>query len=162
MLYGTDFESPIGTLRIVGSDTGLRAILWPEDDPTRVVLDEPTIDQPGHRHLARACAQLAEYFAGTRKTFDLDLEPRGTDFQLECWNALADIPYGTTVSYGDQARAIGRPRSVRAVGGANGRNPLSIVVPCHRVVAADGALTGFAGGLSTKRWLIEHEARHKS
>lgn len=162
MLYETDFESPVGTLRIISSGGGLRAVLWPDDDPRRVAVDEPTVQQPAHPHLVNATRQLAEYFAGERTTFDVDLEPCGTDFQLTCWNALSAIPYGTTISYGEQARMIGRPRAVRAVGGANGRNPLSIFVPCHRVVAADGALTGFAGGTSTKRWLIEHEARHRT
>ena len=94
--------------------------------------------------------RLAEYFAGTRRTFDLDLDPAGTDFQLRAWNALRTIPYAQTISYGEQAAELGEPGAARAVGAANGRNPLSIVVPCHRVVAASGALTGFAGGLDTK------------
>jgi methylated-DNA-[protein]-cysteine S-methyltransferase len=108
-------------------------------------------------HLDRAEAQLAEYFAGTRRTFDLDLDPAGTDFQLRAWNALRAIPFGQTISYGQQAVELGEPGAARAVGAANGRNPLSIVVPCHRVVAASGALTGFAGGLDTKAWLLDHE-----
>jgi methylated-DNA-[protein]-cysteine S-methyltransferase len=108
--------------------------------------------------LARAAAQLAEYFAGTRRTFDLPLAPRGTGFQRIVWHALAKIPYGETRSYGELARAIGRPAASRAVGAANGKNPLSIVVPCHRVVGASGELTGYAGGVATKRWLLDHEA----
>ncbi len=108
-------------------------------------------------HLDAAQAQLEEYFAGTRQEFDLALDPAGTDFQLRVWRTLRAIPYGQTTSYGAQASVIGEPGAARAVGAANGRNPLSIVVPCHRVVAASGALTGFAGGLGTKAWLLDHE-----
>lgn len=162
MLYETEFESPVGTLRVIASANGLRAILWPDDDSSRFTFDEPLIAQPAHPLLAEAKRQLTEYFEGVRTEFDLALDPRGTDFQLACWEALRTIPYGTTASYGEQARMIGRPKSVRAVGGANGRNPLSVVVPCHRVVAADGGLSGFAGGVQTKQWLLEHEARNKT
>lgn len=119
--------------------------------------------------LARAAQQLAEYFAGERRAFDLPLAPRGTPFQQDAWRALVAIPYGETRSYGEQARALGRPWASRAVGGANARNPLSIIVPCHRVIATArrggrgiekrGELTGYAGGLATKQWLLEHEAR---
>jgi len=108
-------------------------------------------------HLDQAQAQLAEYFAGTRRDFDLDLDPAGTAFQLRAWKALRTIPYGRTITYGEQAAQLGGPGAARAVGAANGRNPLSIVVPCHRVVAATGALTGFAGGLDIKAWLLDHE-----
>jgi methylated-DNA-[protein]-cysteine S-methyltransferase len=101
--------------------------------------------------------QLEEYFAGTRTEFDLDLDPRGTDFQMEVWAALRDISYGTTASYGDIAAAIGRPKAVRAVGGANNANPISIIVPCHRVIGADGSLTGYGGGLGTKETLLALE-----
>jgi methylated-DNA-[protein]-cysteine S-methyltransferase len=104
-----------------------------------------------------AIAQLEEYFAGTRRDFDLPLAPHGTGFQLAAWRALRDIPFGETRSYAAQARAIGRPEAVRAVGAANGRNPISIIVPCHRVVGADGSLTGYGGGLDRKRWLLDHE-----
>jgi methylated-DNA-[protein]-cysteine S-methyltransferase len=100
---------------------------------------------------------LEEYFAGTRQDFDLELDPAGTDFQLRVWRVLRGIPYGQTRSYGQQAAELGEPGAARAVGAANGRNPLSIVVPCHRVVAASGALTGFAGGITTKAWLLDHE-----
>ena len=104
-------------------------------------------------------AQLDEYFAGEREEFDLPLDPVGTDFQQSAWMALRTIPYGTTVSYGEQAARMGDRRKARAVGAANGRNPISIVVPCHRVVASNGALTGFAGGIDTKAWLLDHEQR---
>jgi methylated-DNA-[protein]-cysteine S-methyltransferase len=121
-----------------------------------VEADHP--DEGGaEEHLDRAAVQLGEYFAGTRRVFDLDLDPAGTDFQLRAWQALRGIPYGRTLSYGEQAAELGDPGAARAVGAANGRNPLSIVVPCHRVVAASGALTGFAGGIDTKKWLLDHE-----
>ena len=108
-------------------------------------------------HLDRAEAQLAEYFAGTRRTFDVALDPAGTDVPAPCVGGPADHPVRQTISYGEQAAELGEPGAARAVGAANGRNPLSIVVPCHRVVAASGALTGFAGGLDTKAWLLDHE-----
>ena len=112
----------------------------------------------GNDPVLEACAgQLAEYFCGERRRFDLPLAPRGTDFQREVWRALGEIPYGETRSYAEIARAIGRPRAVRAVGAANGRNPLPIVVPCHRVIGSDGSLTGFAGGLNAKIYLLELE-----
>lgn len=101
--------------------------------------------------------QLAEYFAGNRQAFDLKLAPQGTPFQRAVWRALGEIPFGTTCCYADIARRIGRPTAVRAVGAANGRNPVAIVVPCHRVIGRDGSLTGYAGGLDRKRWLLEHE-----
>lgn len=112
--------------------------------------------------LARAAAQLAAYFAGERRDFDLPLAPQGTPFQQRVWDALLAIPYGAVRSYGDVARAIGRPAASRAVGAANGRNPIAIIVPCHRVIGASGQLTGYGGGLPTKRWLLEHEQRHAS
>ena len=108
--------------------------------------------------LLQAAEQLTEYFAGDRKCFDLPLQPEGTLFQRQVWQALAEIPYGETRSYRDIAARIGRPKAVRAVGGANGRNPLSIIIPCHRVIGADGSLTGFAGGTTVKQQLLQLEA----
>ena len=110
--------------------------------------------------LARAAAQLRAYFAGERTVFDLPLAPDGSGFQRLVWQALERIPYGVTRSYGELAAAIGRPAASRAVGSANSRNPISIIVPCHRVIGANGALTGYAGGMRAKRWLLEHEQRH--
>ena len=107
--------------------------------------------------LVKTCAQLTEYFAGTRTTFDLPLEFSGTDFQLQVWQMLRAIPYGTTTSYGELARRLGDPTASRAVGAANGQNPIPVIVPCHRVIGANGDLTGFGGGLDRKRWLLEHE-----
>ena len=155
-LYSVEKMSPVGRLTLVASDEGLRAVLWPDDD--RVELGAETLDGRGHPILAGAAAQLDEYFQGRRTSFDLPLDLRGTEFQVAVWQSLADIPFGATSSYGTQAEAVGRPRAVRAVGAANGRNPVSIVLPCHRVVGKDGSLTGFAGGLDAKRFLLDHEA----
>ncbi len=155
-LFSSVTDTPVGELTIVVSSEGVRAILWPDDDPARVRLDTPTVDS-GNRVINATIAQLAEYFEGERTVFDVPLDPVGTAFQRSAWDALRSIPYGTTVSYGEQAERMGDRRKARAVGAANGRNPISIVVPCHRVVGANGALTGFAGGTDTKAWLIAHE-----
>jgi methylated-DNA-[protein]-cysteine S-methyltransferase len=148
--------SPVGALKLVASDKGLAAILWENDNPKRVRLGD-LVESPDHPILLRAERQLREYFAGTRTAFDLDLDFAGTQFQKQVWAALCTIPFGETRSYADIARAIGRPKAVRAVGAANGRNPISIVAPCHRVIGANGDLTGFAGGLDTKQYLLSHE-----
>lgn len=148
--------SPVGELTLVASDQGLRAILWAEERAGRVTLPERRSD-PAHAVLAKTRAQLADYFAGERRHFDLPLDPVGTEFQKSVWAALIAIPYGETRSYAALAAAIGRPGASRAVGAANGRNPLSIVAPCHRVIGANGTLTGFAGGLAVKQWLLAHE-----
>lgn len=150
-------ESPVGALTIVASDTGVRAILWP-DDEGRVDVGAASRDS-AHPVVAATAQQLGEYFAGERQDFDLPLDAVGTEFQQSAWDALRTIPYGVTVSYGEQAARMGDRRKARAVGAANGRNPISIVVPCHRVVGANGALTGFAGGVDTKAWLLAHEQR---
>lgn len=153
MLRRAVIASPVGALTLVAEDAGLVAVLWPDDHPGRVPLP-PQEEAPAHPLLVTAAAQLGEYFAGTRTAFDLPLAPRGTEFQRAVWSALGAIPFGETRSYADIARALGRPAATRAVGAANGRNPLSIVLPCHRVLGSDGALTGFAGGLATKRYLL--------
>ncbi len=150
-------ESPLGPLRLVADGDELIGLYLP-DQPAPAAAGAPPTRSPTPV-LARAAAQLAEYFAGERREVDLPLAPRGTGFQLRVWRELARIPYGETRSYGELARAIDRPAASRAVGAANGRNPLSIVVPCHRVIAGTGALTGYAGGIAAKRWLLEHEAR---
>ncbi len=157
-LSGNTIVTPVGELRLVGDDDALVAILWQDDDPARVPLPA-TVDAPGHPVLANAERQLTEYFAGKRRAFDLPLRFGGTDFQRAVWMALLTIPFGETSSYGAIARALGRPGAARAVGAANGRNPLSIVAPCHRVIGAGGALTGFAGGLAAKQALLELERR---
>lgn len=155
MTLYTTIDSPVGPLLLAAGDDGLRAI---EFHASRHPVPRDADWQPGdHPLLQRARKQLAEYFAGTRRTFDLPLAPRGTDFQRETWQALASIPYGSTISYAELASRVRRPKAMRAVGAANGRNPLPIVLPCHRVIGADGSLTGFGGGLPTKQYLLELE-----
>jgi len=148
--------SPVGDLTLVASERGLVAILWENDDPERVRL-AALVEQGDHPVLIEAQAQLADYFTGKRRSFDLQLDFQGTDFQKQVWAALLAIPFGETRSYGEIARAIGKPTAFRAVGAANGRNPISIVAPCHRVIGTNGALTGFAGGLEAKWHLLRHE-----
>ena len=150
-------ESPVGRLTVAADDGGLRHIafelgrhpLWVADDWQR-----------DGTPFAAVRAQLDAYFAGELTTFDLPLAPRGSAFQLEVWEQLRRIPYGATISYGELARRIGDVSAARAVGAANGQNPLPIVVPCHRVIGADGSLTGFGGGLATKKFLLEHEQKY--
>jgi methylated-DNA-[protein]-cysteine S-methyltransferase len=149
--------SPVGTLTLVASDKGLAAILWPQDDPKRVKLPVLTRDND-HPVLAQAEKELLEYFDGKRTRFTVKLDFAGTDFQKKVWKALLDIPFGQTRSYGDIARKLGKPSAMRAVGAANGRNPISIIAPCHRVIGANGSLTGFAGGLAAKKKLLALEA----
>jgi methylated-DNA-[protein]-cysteine S-methyltransferase len=155
-LHRSTIASPVGVLTLIASDAGLVAILWENDDPGRVRLGA-LADTPDHPVLVQAEHELTEYFAGTRTHFSLPLDMRGTDFQKSVWQALLTIPFGETRSYGAIARQIGRPSAVRAVGAANGRNPLSIVAPCHRVIGSNGALTGFAGGLAAKEHLLDLE-----
>jgi methylated-DNA-[protein]-cysteine S-methyltransferase len=154
--YSKVIDSPVGKLKLVASDAGLSAILWPNDDPARVRLGEPVVSE-AHPVLIDAERQLQEYFDGRRKAFDLKLDFSGTEFQRSVWSALLTIPYGETRSYAQIARQIGRPDAVRAVGAANGKNPISIVAPCHRVIGSTGKLTGFAGGLETKAFLLALE-----
>lgn len=155
----TTMPSPIGTLTVEVGETGVRAVWW-HDDP-RLAADRAVgpASAAQQRLLEATTRQLGEYFAGTRTEFDLPLDALGTPFQRAAWDVLRTIPYGTTMTYGQQAVALGDPNKARAVGAANGRNPIGIIVPCHRVVGASGALTGFAGGLDAKAWLLEHEQR---
>jgi methylated-DNA-[protein]-cysteine S-methyltransferase len=148
-----NMNSPVGKLKLVASDKGMVAILWENDKPSRVRLGELVEDRT-HPILTDAEQQLEEYFAGKRKTFSVALDMRGTSFQKSVWAALLAIPFGETRSYGQLAKQLGNPQAMRAVGAANGRNPLSIVVPCHRVIGSSGKLTGFAGGLETKARLL--------
>ncbi len=138
-------ESPVGRLKLVASDKGLAAILWEKDDPRRVRLG-PIKPDPGNQFLKQAESQLKAYFSGKLKKFTVPLDFKGTDFQKSVWAALLTIPFGQTRSYGEIAKQIGRPAAARAVGAANGRNPISIIAPCHRVLGTNGKLTGFAGG----------------
>ncbi|GJE46367.1 methylated-DNA--[protein]-cysteine S-methyltransferase [Methylobacterium soli] len=137
----TIVPSPVGALTVIASDRGLAAILWENDDPSRVRLNV-TAAMPAHPVLRAVERQLGEYFAGERRAFALTLDLIGTEFQKTVWAALLTIPFGQTRSYGDIARQIGHPKAARAVGAANGRNPISIVTPCHRAIGASGALTG--------------------
>lgn len=155
-IWYDELPTPIGRLRLVADAQGLREV-WFESGRQQKT-PEPHWQRDAGK-LAFARVQLEEYFAGTRQTFALPLHPLGTPFQLAVWDELARIPYGITLSYGDVARRIGQPQAVRAVGAANGRNPLPIVLPCHRVIGADGSLTGFGGGLPVKRYLLSFEQR---
>jgi methylated-DNA-[protein]-cysteine S-methyltransferase len=150
-------SSPIGKLKLVASDKGLVAILWERDRPNRVRLSG-LIEDPNHPILLKTEQQLSEYFAGKRRQFSLPLDLRGTKFQNDVWSALLAIPFGETRNYGQLARQLGNIRATRAVGAANGRNPIAVVVPCHRVLGASGKLTGFAGGLDAKAHLLNLES----
>lgn len=149
-------DSPVGQLKLIAKDSALAAILWENERPNRVLLGAMREDQ-GSDILNRTEQQLAQYFDGSRQRFDLPLHFHGTDFQKRVWQALLTIPFGQTRSYLDIAVQIGNPAAVRAVGAANGKNPISIVAPCHRVIGSSGALTGFAGGLAAKQRLLTLE-----
>jgi len=155
-------DSPVGRLTLIAREDCLAAVLWENDPPQRVRM-LPVLANPPGKVLEQAASQLTEYFDGTRQTFDLPLDLHtddyGTAFQRTVWRALAQISYGETRSYAQIAQAIGQPQAVRAVGAAIGRNPLSIVVPCHRVIGSNGKMTGFAGGLVAKHHLLRLEAR---
>ncbi|HYY46226.1 MAG TPA: methylated-DNA--[protein]-cysteine S-methyltransferase [Candidatus Angelobacter sp.] len=157
-LYSTRHKTPVGELTLIASDRGLRTILWPNASLRRTAISARPRHDPAHPILRQAAAQLDEYFAGTRTRFDLPLDLEGTRFQLAAWRSLADIPFGMTTTYGAQAAALGVPTAARAIGMANGANPVCIVLPCHRVIGANGSLTGFGGGLHIKQWLLDHEA----
>lgn len=181
LVIGT-LDTPVGTLTVVASPRGVRAVLWPGeqyDDTGRVRprrdgetsaatatrlaatghVDGATDADRAGAVLHDAIAQLGEYFDGSRTQFDVALDPLGTPFQQDAWRILRTIPFGRTMTYGEQARALGDANKARAVGAANGKNPISIIVPCHRVVGGSGSLTGFAGGLEAKSWLLRHERR---
>jgi methylated-DNA-[protein]-cysteine S-methyltransferase len=157
-LISTTYESPVGSLTLVAGHAGLRAVIWPHGRLDRVGLAGGTLTPGDAPALDIAAEQLDEYFAGSRTTFDVPLDLHGTPFQLAAWRALAEIPYGATRTYSEQAARVGRPTAVRAIGAANGRNPVSIVLPCHRVIGSDGSLTGFGGGLEAKEWLLAFES----
>jgi methylated-DNA-[protein]-cysteine S-methyltransferase len=156
-------ESPIGTLVLIADDDGLTRIIFANQNLADVGLNDVDVPEAdADPVLDTTATQLEEYFAGDRRTFDVPLHLIGTDFQRAAWLALAAIPYGETTSYGRQAEAIGRPGAFRAVGSANGQNPLPIVLPCHRVVGADGSLTGFGGGIDVKQRLLDLERNQQS
>lgn len=153
----TYHDTPIGRLLLAGDETALCGLFFENGGRAQ----EPQADwQASRAPFAEVCRQLDEYFAGTRTRFDLPLEPRVTAFRRRVLDALLTIPYGQTRSYGEIARQIGSPKASRAVGAANGANPIPVIIPCHRVIGSNGALTGFGGGLAVKRFLLEHEAEH--
>ncbi len=152
-----EMVSPVGLLKLVATNDGLVAVLWENENPNRVRLAE-LIENTQHPILLETQKQLNEYFAGQRQIFDLPLDFEGTEFQQKVWQALLTIPFGETRSYKQIAEQIGNVKAVRAVGAANGKNPISIIAPCHRVVGANGKLVGFAGGLENKDVLLKLEA----
>ncbi|MCV6615698.1 MAG: methylated-DNA--[protein]-cysteine S-methyltransferase [Cellvibrionaceae bacterium] len=146
--YCQTIPSPIGELQVCADNNGICAILY---------APAPDYQLSPNPHTEAACHQLSQYFNGERKQFELPISPQGSEFQTQVWQQLQRIPYGQTRSYGEIAKALNKPNAVRAVGGANGKNPIPIIVPCHRVIGANGKLTGFAGGLEAKAWLLAHE-----
>ncbi len=154
----TCHDSPLGAV-LLTSDRHSLTGLYLQGQKYYPTLGPDWLEDPDAEPFAQTQIQLDEYFAGDRQSFDLPLEPIGTSFQQQVWQLLRQIPYGQTCSYGDLAQQLGLPGGARAVGAANGRNPLSIVVPCHRVIAASGCLTGYAGGLDRKQWLLHHEQK---
>ena len=148
-------DTPIGVLRILASERGLRRVMLPGDTDA---VSLPTVSDVGNQIEANAARQLTSYFNGERTEFDLPLDLVGTEFQIAVWTALATVPFGERISYKTQAARVGRPKAVRAVGGANGRNPIPIILPCHRVVGANGQLTGYSGGVVIKEALLRLEA----
>lgn len=144
------YHSPLGSLRLVAEQGALKAIHF---------ADPENIDskQSDHPLLANTVLQLGEYFDGKRQSFDLPLNPEGSEFQQEVWKALSEIPFGHTLTYLELAKKLGNPNSVRAVGRANGQNPIPIIIPCHRIIGAEGKLVGYSGGLENKKWLLRHE-----
>ncbi len=157
-LHSTSHGTPVGTLTLVASDRGLRAVMWPRNN-ARIRLTGRLRRDPEHPWLLSAIRQLEEYFDGSRTAFDVPLDVEGTRFQLAAWRALSAIPFGATVSYGHQARQLGIPTAARALGAANRANPVCIIVPCHRVIGSTGAMTGYAGGLDRKTALLRIEAK---
>jgi methylated-DNA-[protein]-cysteine S-methyltransferase len=156
-MHYTLIDSPLGDLLAIGDSEGLTGLYLPTG---KHIVTPPADAARDDRALAEVRVQLNEYFSGQRQRFELRLSPHGTPFQQRVWLALRDIPYGATASYGQTATVLGAPNSARAVGLANGRNPISIIVPCHRVIGANGSLVGYGGGMPAKRWLLAHEAKH--
>lgn len=150
------FESPLGLVRVSGDEKGV-AIITCTDSSAQEITPEISSVSPIVEPVQAAVQQLKDYFAGSREPFDFPINPSGTTFQQTVWQALLDVPFGTTQSYLALSRRIGDEKAIRAVAAANGRNPLWIVVPCHRIIGSDGSLTGYAGGLWRKQWLLEHE-----
>lgn len=157
--YTTYIDSPIGTLQITGTDKQLHSILFVETE-RRPARSEAASEGEIPAAIQETIRQLNEYFEGRRLRFDLPLQPQGTDFQQHIWNLLLDIPYGTTTSYLDISKRYGDTKAIRAVGAANGNNPITIIIPCHRVIGSNGKLVGYGGDLWRKEWLLKHEMEH--
>ena len=157
--FRSTVKAPFGTLTVVASERGVRYCMFDNESHPKQLDGLNIIDDASHISIANAVKQVKEYLAGTRLEFDLPLDLHGTEFQQQAWRSLAQVPYGKTWSYAQQAASIGRPAATRAIGAANGRNPVAVILPCHRIIGANGALTGFGGGLPVKQWLLEHERR---
>ncbi len=158
-MWKTSLPSPVGTLQVYADEKGICGLLWPDSEDKRFTGSAAEPVKPDRIPVFKKLGtQLDEYFVGSRKRFDLPLNLQGTEFQVAAWNALLEIPFGKTRTYAQQAANIGRPKAVRAIGAANGKNPISIVIPCHRVIGSNGSLTGFAGGIDVKRFLLDHES----
>ena len=155
--FQSTVTAPFGVVTVVVSDLGVRYVTFANDAHPKSFAGMNIVTGKSQPILDSVDEQLREYFAGTRRSFDVPLDLHGTEFQVEAWQSLARVPYGKTASYAQQAASIGRPKAVRAIGGANGRNPVAIVLPCHRIVGSDGSLTGFGGGIEVKKWLLTHE-----
>lgn len=155
LLETTYYKSPIGILEIKGNEEGIQTITYLEEDALALKENLKTAE------LKKCILQLDEYFAGNRKEFTLKLNPQGTEFQQKVWEALLKVSFNTTKSYLQQSKIVGDVKAIRAVGTANGKNPISIVIPCHRIIGSDGSLTGYAGGIWRKKWLLEHESGYK-
>ncbi|MBV1757311.1 MAG: methylated-DNA--[protein]-cysteine S-methyltransferase [Dethiosulfatibacter sp.] len=151
-MYNCYIETPLGLIRIEASDRGLTEISFKKEIEGK---------QKTNKHIDAAAEQLKEFFMGERQEFQLTYDIKGTDFRMKVWNELQKIPYGSTISYKELAVRVGNPKAVRAVGGANNKNPLGIVIPCHRVIGADGSLVGYAEGTDKKKWLLDLEKKHK-
>lgn len=153
-MYKGYYQSPIGNIEIVSDSNSIVELSFTEEKGTELTADAPEI-------LRAALKQIAEYFQGSRKSFELKLNAQGTEFQKKVWHQLTQVPYGKTACYGDIALAVGNHKASRAVGGANNKNRIAIIIPCHRIVGADGSMTGYAGGIWRKEWLLQHEKTHK-
>jgi len=151
------YNSPLGKLLIGANEAAVIAVLFEKQERTILVIEK---NAGGHPLIEKCCSQLSEYFDGTRKEFDLPLQQNGTVFQQQVWNELINIPYGKTISYMELSKRIGNAKAIRAVGTTNGKNNISIIVPCHRVIGSNGDLTGYGGELWRKKWLLEHEAKY--
>ncbi|MDF2532733.1 MAG: methylated-DNA--[protein]-cysteine S-methyltransferase [Clostridia bacterium] len=154
-MYKAYYHSPIGIVEMVSDENSIIALSFVEE---AIENNEQTVPKV----LQTALEQMDEYFQGKRKVFNLELKAEGTEFQQKVWRSLVEVPYGETACYGDIAKAVGNNKGSRAVGGANNKNKIAIIIPCHRIIGADGSLTGYAGGLWRKEWLLKHEKNHKS